>query len=186
YKWVDDKGVTHYGDAPPQNAPAKTKVEVKSFDTGGGSVDLPFTLAEAVRNRPVTLYTTGQCESCDQARAMLMARGIPFREKTVNSNDDQAALKKAGSKGQLPLLLVGRTRQIGFEQGAWEVLLSDAGYPQQKMLPANYQYPPASPAAPPAQPAADEQGKAAAKAAADEEARRRRLPPLNAPPDFQF
>ncbi|MBJ7313654.1 DUF4124 domain-containing protein [Rugamonas sp. CCM 8940] len=193
YKWVDEKGVTHYSDAPPPpgaGKAAKAKVELKSFSTGAPAVELPAELAAAVRNRPVTLYSTVQCEACDRARAMLLARGIPFREKTVNTADDQAALKKAGSNGQLPLLLVGRSKQIGFEQGSWDVLLSDAGYPPQKILPPNYQHPAPVAAAPlPPADTAEQAGAAAraeARAAAEEAARRRKLPPAEAAPAFQF
>jgi glutaredoxin len=178
YKWKDDKGVTHYSDQPPPpSTPARTRVEVKSFSTGS-AVELPPELAEVARNRPVTLYTTSQCEGCNSARALLLARGVPFREKTVTTADDQAALKKAGGNNQLPFLLVGRTKMGGFEHGAWDVLLSDAGYPAEKKLPANYQNPPAVAAAPPPAPAPE-------TAPAEQEARKP-PPPLNAPPNFQF
>ena len=187
YKWVDAKGVTHYSDQPPPpSTPAKTKVEVKSFSGGSSIADLPAELAEVVRNRPVTLYTTDQCEGCNQARAMLLARGVPFSEKTVTTSQDQAVLKKAGSNGQLPLLLVGRSKQIGYEQGSWEVLLSDAGYPTQKILPASYSNPAPVPAAPPPAPDAAAQARAAALAAQEEAARLQRPPAVNAPPGFQF
>ena len=187
YKWVDDKGVTHYSDQPPPpSTPARTKVEVKSFSGGSSLADLPPELAEVVRNRPVTLYTTDQCEGCNQARAMLLARGVPFTEKTVTTAEDQAVLKKAGSNGQLPLLLVGRSKQIGYEQNSWEVLLSDAGYPTQKILPATYQNPAPVAAAPPPAPDAAAQARAAARAAAEEAARLQRPPPVNAAPGFQF
>jgi glutaredoxin len=178
YKWKDDKGVTHYSDQPPPpSTPARTRVEVKSFSTGG-AVELPPELADAARNRPVTLYTTGQCQGCDNARAMLMARGIPFREKTVNSADDQAAFKQAGGANQLPLLLVGRTKLAGYEQSAWDSLLNEAGYPTEKRLPQNYQYPPAVAAAPPPAPAP--------QSTPAEQLPPKPLPPLNAPPGFQF
>jgi hypothetical protein len=181
YKWVDDKGVTHYSDMPPPPA-SKARVEVKSF-SGGGSAnpELPTELADAVSSHPVTLYTTVPCDACNQARAMLMTRGIPFNEKTVNTQADQAALKKAGSAGQLPLLLVGRGKQIGYDQATWDTLLSDAGYPTDRLLPSNYQFAAATPAAPPRAAA-----KAAAQAAADQAAHSQQLPPLNAPPGFQF
>jgi hypothetical protein len=117
---------------------------------------------------------------------MLQARGIPYSEKTVSSVDDHAALKRAGSSGQLPLLLIGRMRQIGFEQATWDALLSDAGYPEQRMLPANYSYPAPSPAAPASQPSETDRSRAAAKAAEEQAQREQRLPPVNAPPDFQF
>lgn len=186
YKWVDGKGVTHYSDQPPPPA-SKARVEVKSFDGGGGAnPELPAELAAAVKSRPVTLYTTAQCEGCNQARAMLLARGIPFREKTVATADDQAALRKAGSAGQLPLLVVGASKQVGYEASTWDNLLTTAGYPTEKMLPPNYQNGAASPAAPPPQPSPEAQARAAAKAAADEAARNQPLPPVNAPPGFQF
>lgn len=187
YKWVDAKGVTHYSDQPPPpSTPAKTKVEVKSFSTGSGMAELPPELAEVVRNRPVTLYTTSQCEGCNQARAMLLARGVPFAEKTVSSAEDQAALKKAGSNGQLPLLLVGRSKLIGYEQSSWEVLLSDAGYPTQKILPASYSNPAPVAAAPPPPPDPAALARAAAQAAQEEQQRLQRPPAINAPPGFQF
>jgi len=185
YKWVDEKGVTHYSDQPPPPA-AKRKVEVKSFDTGSGNPELPPELADAARNRPVTLYTTGQCDGCNAGRQLLIMRGIPFREKTVNSPEDVAVLKKAGSAGQLPLLVVGRAKNVGFEEGSWNVLLSDAGYPAEKLLPANYQNPAPSPAAPPPEPSPEALARAAAKAAQDEADRNQRPPAVNAPPGFQF
>lgn len=179
YKWVDGKGVTHYSDQPPPpSTPVKTRVEVKSFSSGGGSIDLPPELADAVRNRPVTLYTTTQCEGCNSARAMLMARGIPFCEKTVGTADDQAALKQAGGGNQLPFLLVGRSKMAGFEQSGWDGLLSEAGYPTEKRLPPNYQPPQAVAAAPPPAPMPEP--------APREEEPRQPPPPANKPPGFQF
>jgi glutaredoxin len=179
YKWKDGKGVTHYSDQPPPpTTPARTRVEVKSFNGGGGGVELPPELAGAARDRPVTLYTTGQCEGCVNARAMLRARGIPFREKTVNTAEDQAALKQAGGNNQLPFLLVGRGKLAGYEQSAWDALLTEAGYPIEKLLPQNYQYPQTVAAAPPAPPPAE--------TAPAETPPRQALPPRNAPPGFQF
>jgi len=191
YKWKDVKGVTHYSDTPPPAsaaAPGKA-VQLKSFNTGSQPA-LPAELAAAVQGRPVTLYTTASCAGCDQGRALLQARGIPYTEKTVNSVEDHAVLKRAGSAGQLPLLLIGRGKQVGFEQSTWDTLLSDAGYPAQPMLPAGYSNPAPAPAAPPPGPSAQEraleESKAAAKAAAEQADRERRLRPVNAPPDFQF
>lgn len=190
YKWKDDKGVTHFSDTPPP-ATAK-KAEVKNYNTAGtGSVDLPAELAEVVRARPVVLYTTGSCSTgCDKARAMLAARGIPYREKTVNTPEDFEVLKKAGSVGQVPFLLIGRGKQVGFEQTAWDAALTEAGYPTVKSLPPGYSNPPPTPAAPPKAPSADELARAKAEtdraAAAAEAARRERDTPKNAPPDFRF
>lgn len=183
YKWKDAKGVTHFSDQPPPPAarPA-SKVELKSYPAGAAAPALPFELAEAVKNHPVTLYTTGQCEACDQGRAMLQARGIPLTEKTVDSAADQAALQQAGGGNQLPLLLVGRNKLTGYERGAWDAALAAASYPAQRMLPSSYQAARATPAAP--RPAVLTNPGAAPAAAS--ESPPERLPPLNAPPDFQF
>ncbi|WP_317202143.1 glutaredoxin family protein, partial [Janthinobacterium sp.] len=135
YKWKDAKGVTHFSDTPPP--PAVRRVEIKSYGEGGAA-PLPFELAEAVLHFPVTLYSTGECESCDQGRALLQARGIPYTEKTVASAADQAALKQAGGAAQLPFLTVGRNKFTGFEPGAWERALNAATYPARRMLPADY------------------------------------------------
>ncbi|KQV54102.1 MULTISPECIES: glutaredoxin family protein [unclassified Duganella] len=189
YKWKDEKGVTHFTATPP---PATAqKAEVKNYNTAGaGGVALPSELAEAVRSRPVVLYTTANCGAgCNMARTMLANRGIPYREKTVSSTDDFDALKKAGSDGQVPLLLVGRTRQIGFEQSAWDSALTQAGYPTEKMLPQGYSNPPPAPAAPPRGPSAEEAAAAKAdaeRAAAAAEKARQRDEQKNASPNFRF
>ncbi|HAT31496.1 MAG TPA: glutaredoxin family protein [Janthinobacterium sp.] len=184
YKWKDAKGVTHFSDTPPPPS-AAANVEVKSYAGGSAQPELPFELAEAVKSHPVTLYTMRQCDACEQGRAMLRARGIPYSEKTVNTADDTAALKKAGGGDHLPMLLVGRTNLSGFEAGAWNNALTAAAYPTQSMLPTSYRQASGTPAAPPRQPSAEAQAKAAAKAAAAE-AKRNVLPPIKQTPDFQF
>jgi len=187
YKWKDAKGVIHYSDTPP---PANA-VPLKSFSTAISQPALPAELAAAVQSRPVTLYTTVNCAGCDQGRTLLQTRGIPYTEKTVSSVEDHAALQRAGSAGQLPLLLIGRGKQIGFEEETWTTLLSEAGYPAQAMLPAGYGNPAPAPAAPPPAPSAQERAlaeseAAASKATAGQAQRERRLPPVNAAPDFRF
>lgn len=182
YKWKDDKGVTHFSDTPPpaKAAPAGKPVEVKNYDTGPATPALPAELAAVAKASPVTLYTTQECDVCNAARAMLQKRGIPYTEKTVQNNDDIAALQRAGSAGRLPYLLIGRTRQTGFEQAAWDEALTAAGYPAQSLLPANYRQTAPAPAAPPsASPAQSSKPE-------NQAPRTQRLPPVNASPDFQF
>lgn len=179
YKWKDAKGVVHFSDQPPPDRAAK--VEKKSFDSGARDASLPYALAEAARRNPVVLYTTDDCKACDQGRALLHQRGVPFVEKTVNSNEDQQKLKEAGSSGQLPLLVVGGSKRIGFEATAWNEALTSASYPAQRRLPASYKNPAAVPAAPvPEHPLASE--------VVAEPAPRLKPPPkpADAPPGFKF
>ncbi len=180
YKWKDAKGAVHYSDTPPASQP---KVE----DLGGApaaspAADLPYALAQAARNHPVTLYTTDGCAACDQARSFLRQRGIPFTEKTVNTNADVGALKQAGGDGSVPLLLIGRNRLAGFEAGQWGTALSAADYPAKSLLPRSYRYAAAAPAAPAAAAAAREAEPAPLQRAEPAKPTER----ADLPPGFQF
>jgi glutaredoxin len=98
---------------------------------------------------PVLLYTTARCDACDQGRALLRERGIPFTEYTVNTAEDEKQLHQvSGGKGELPLLLVGKRKITGFQAAAWQEALSAADYPRQKLLPPGYQYAAPQPAGP--------------------------------------
>jgi glutaredoxin len=182
YKSTGPDGRVTYSDTPPaQNA------RTLDLNAAGAPVpELPYALARAVKANPVTLYTSANCAPCASGRALLAARGIPFSEKTVASEEDVAALKAAGGDAQLPLLLVGRAKQQGFEEGAWNGALSAAGYPATSMLPRAWRNPPpvaASPTA--AKPAAE---KPASTGASPAPRPQQSAPPAagNAPPGFRF
>lgn len=187
YKWVDAKGVTHYSDTPP----ASKQAEIKAY--GGKTatlVALPYELARAARAAPVTLYTIARCKACDDGRAMLKARGIPFSEKTVTTAADQEKLKEAGSDGQLPLLVVGRSKLLGFQLEAWNSALTNASYPAKSMLPSRYRHPNPVAAAPvaagPSPEALAREAREAALAAEAEAAAAREKKKPNTAPAFQF
>jgi glutaredoxin len=181
YKWVGPDGKVTYSDVPPPST-AK-QVERKAISAAESrAADLPYELAEAAKANPVTLYTAPKCVPCNQGRTLLNTRGIPFSEKTVTSNDDIERLRQAGGDTQLPLLLIGSSKQQGYTPDAWSAALSNAGYPETSKLPRTYRQPPAAAAAPrptaAARPSAEEQ---AAGSPGD-------LPPPtgNAPPGFRF
>ena len=171
YKWVDAKGAVHYSDKAPPASVAKAAPLKSSAAPVPSTVGLPYELAEAARNHPVILYTGTQCGACEQGRNFLRTRGIPFSEKTVMTVDDDKRLRAAGSTGEIPFLLVGRSKSIGFETSAWAALLSDAGYPRTSMLPSGYQNPAATSAAP-----------APVQVASEEKPARRVRPPRPVPP----
>lgn len=185
YKWVGTDGKVTYSDVPPPKTAAK--VETKALSSGDtNTTGLPFELAEAAKVHPVTLYTTRNCAACDDGRKLLSERGIPFREKTVNSNDDVAQFKQAGGDGQLPMLTVGRNKQLGFEPGAWNGALSNAGYPETSVLPKTYRNPPPQAAAPAPKSVAASPEKVEEQVSSRQQATDR--PPAigNAPPGFRF
>jgi glutaredoxin len=150
YKWKDADGVVHYSDTAP---PAKDKkVEVKDFSGATAqmtpAVPLPYALAQAVKNNPVTVYTTSDCTPCDQAKNALRDRGVPFSEKTVSNEADRARLAQAGGSSKVPFITIGARTLAGYGPGELQAALTAAAYPLTKRLPAGYQNPPAQSAAP--------------------------------------
>jgi glutaredoxin len=182
FKWTDAKGVVHFSDQPPPPG-SERKVEQKAFGGGPDRSQLPYALAEAVRKSPVVLYSTPACAACDQGRAMLTQRGIPFAERTVVTNEDQAKLAEAGGAGRVPLLLVGGDKRIGFDAGSWNDALNDAAYPKKAVLPRDYQNPVAESAAP-APAAADRP--LARDVVPEAQPRPKAPPPSDTPPGFRY
>lgn len=161
YRWVDDKGRVQYTDTPP---PASAKdVQKKNLKGSVVGAAIPFELARAAKDAPVTLYTSPPCgPSCDKARDALNARGVPFKEVQVWDEETNAELRKISSGKEVPVLVVGSRVQTGFEQGAFDRALDIGGYPKAGLVPRLRQ---------PAPPMPDDYkpgpGGAAAKPAAD-------------------
>ena len=127
YRWVDEEGKVHYTQNPPP--PGAKGVRVKNFRNGAvGTVDLPFATQEAAKNFPVTLYTMPACSPCDQARASLVKRSIPFREVSVTTQENADELKKLTGTNDVPLLVVGSQFRAGFQENLYNDLLDTAGY----------------------------------------------------------
>lgn len=189
YKWVDANGKTHFTDKPPP-ASARTST-LKSSGSATSGVQLPYALAQAARNYPVTLYTTSPCGGCDQGRVLLKARGIPFSEKTVSTAEDEQKLKEVTGSNNLPALMVGNAKSNGYQASAWNMMLNVALYPETKILPPAYQYPAAVAAAPkPVKVDIPDQEAIRVAPAQEEEKRRRdaaaKTKAPTAPPGFQF
>jgi len=106
-------------------------VQRKSFRHGpAGTVDLPYATQLAAKNFPVTLYTQPDCGTpCDQARALLVKRAVPFREVSVVTQKDADEMKRLSGRSDLPLLVVGTQMQTGFQEGLMNSLLDSAAYP---------------------------------------------------------
>ncbi|MEO6919517.1 MAG: glutaredoxin family protein [Collimonas sp.] len=180
YKSTGPDGKVTYSDTPPASGHV---VEKKTAGGMGDDTDgLPYELALAVKNNPVTLYSSDKCIPCDDGRKMLKERGIPFSEKTVKSNEDIAALRKITSDNTLPVLTVGRDKQSGFSSVAWGPALTAAGYPESSRLPKTYRN--TAPVA--AAPAANASGKTTAPAAGTTNSGDVAPAAGNAPPGFRF
>jgi glutaredoxin len=182
YKWVGPDGKVVYSDTPPPSS--VKKVESKTGVGGGDGTPLPFEVATAARNNPVTLYSAPGCGPCDLGRKLLNTRGVPFTEKTVVTNEDIAKMRALGAS-QLPYLTVGRNKLDNFHAAVWGDALTAAGYPEANKLPPGYRNPaPQSLAPSAATPAVAQNANGGAEAPAASEALP--APVGNAPPGFRF
>ena len=130
YRWVDADGKVQYSDQPP---PANIKQVEKVKATGGKPSDapLPYALQQAVKNFPVTLYSSTDCgDACTRARQLLMKRGIPYTEVDATGPKAREELRKlTGGPVEVPFLKIGRDALRGFEESKWSRSLDAAGYP---------------------------------------------------------
>lgn len=141
YRIVGPDGKVSFSDQPP---PPASKARVTTAAPGGGSAvsaSLPFELKEVVQRYPVTLYTGANCSPCASARNLLTSRGVPFTERTVNSNDDAEALQRISGGTNLPVGTIGSQQLKGFSDVEWTQYLDAAAYPKTSVLPASYQQP---------------------------------------------
>lgn len=161
YRWTDADGQVYYTDKPPPRD--ARQVEQKKLGDRAGSGPLPYGLQQAVKNFPVTVFTSNCGEACDAARRLLAKRGVPHSEKNARDALVQADMKKLTGSGvvEVPVLVVGRNVVRGWEEGQWNAALDAAGYPQSSVLPKGA--PVAKPAA-----ASDDKPAPAPAASADE------------------
>ena len=147
YRWTDDKGRVHITDTPPP--PSARGVQKKAYQKGSTSTEsgpTPYELSVAMKEFPVTLYTSPICkEPCAEARAALNRRGVPFKEMQVWEETSNEELKKVSGGNRVPTLLVGRSVHTGFDQAAYDALLDSARYPRAGILPTRAQAAPAPP-----------------------------------------
>jgi glutaredoxin len=126
YRWVDQNGRVEWRDTPP---PATAK-KVEQRSVGGSTIDtssMPYATQVAAKNFPVTLWTAKCGSTCDQAKAHLVRRGVPFTEKDAQADVD--AFEKQTGGTDVPVLYVGRTQIKGYAAPQYDAALDSAGYP---------------------------------------------------------
>lgn len=164
YKVVGPDGKVTYTDRPP--VAKENKVESVNAATGGVSTNgLPYELRQTVQRFPVVLYSGSNCSPCDAARQHLRSRGVPFSERTVDGNADNAALQRISGKDALPVISIGTQVMTGYSNSDVTTYLDAAGYPKKSALPGNYSEPAATPLTPRAAPATPAASPTAAPAA---------------------
>jgi glutaredoxin len=146
YRIVGPDGKVTFSDKPPA-AEGTSRVGAASSSNAGGnaSAGLSYELRQVAGKYPVTLYVGDNCGPCGAGRSMLTSRGIPFVEKTVNSNEDIQALQRLSGDSSLPFLTIGSQQLKGYSDSEWTQFLDAAGYPSSSTLPPSYRRPAATP-----------------------------------------
>jgi glutaredoxin len=177
YKVVGPDGKVTFTDRPPTDAQGKVVPVDGTGAEVSGNAALPYELRTIASRYPVTLYTVANCGPCDEGRALLRQRGVPYQERVAGSTpaDLQAWQQRLGTK-DAPGLTIGGQVVRGFSASTWNDYLDAAGYPKQSKLPPTYTPPAPQPLVQAAAPAPQPEQAAPAPAPA----------PPPAPGGFKF
>jgi glutaredoxin len=137
YKWVDEKGVVHFSDTPPDNAdrsdvetlPAYTTHENDEYTKESHSIENKDNRSNPtdtlgknpwVKKPKVELYTTSWCPWCKKARNFFRERGIVFVEYDIEK-DKAAARRKAQIDRQngVPFAVINGIGISGYNERAY-------------------------------------------------------------------
>lgn len=128
YKWTDERGKTHYGDRPPEEAQAqRVEIRIPSYDgpvqvQDWRAILLRKPTAAAADVAGVTMYSTSWCPHCKRARAYFAEKGIRFTEIDVEKSESgRRDYEALGGKG-VPVILVGDRMMRGFSPAGFERL----------------------------------------------------------------
>jgi glutaredoxin len=135
YKWVDSGGRVHYSDQPP---PASAR-GAEQMRGKGNVVEVDkesFDMRLARERNPVQLYSAACGPLCSQAEEHLRKRGIAFSLRDPSKDPEHGvALRQLTGALEVPVIVVGKTHQKGYEASSWDSLLDAAGYPRTPLIP---------------------------------------------------
>ncbi len=129
YRYIDADGRVVYSDKPPP----PTAREAQAKRIGSNSIEtseLSFAVQQAQERFPVTLYTFACGVVCDTAEGVLNKRGVPHSVVDVSLGDGAERLKRLSGSLDAPTVQVGDQYATGFNEGKWQAMLTDAGYPK--------------------------------------------------------
>lgn len=146
YKVVNPDGSIGYTDRPPITTDAKiTPMKRGAVPASAAENELPFELRQTAARFPVTIYTAPDCAPCDSGRQLLKARGVPYVERTVTTEDDAQTLDRLVGGRMVPALTIGAQALRGLSQQDWTSYLDAAGYPRESRLPRGWKVPEPAP-----------------------------------------
>ena len=133
YRWEDADGNVYYSNALPP-ADARNVKRPVLYSNSSDQV-LPYSLQLAVNRFPVTLYVTDCGSPCDLGRELLVNRGVPHTLMDASGADvQQELLGLTSGVAEVPVILIGRSVIVGFEEEQWNGALDLAGYPGEALV----------------------------------------------------
>ncbi|MEO6626832.1 MAG: DUF4124 domain-containing protein [Burkholderiaceae bacterium] len=147
YRVVGPDGRVTFSDKPPVSADAKAMAPNAGGRASGTpeNAALPYELRQVATRYPVTLYASINCVPCNAGRLMLQARGIPYVEHAIATQEDNEALKRLSGDSVLPFLTIGGQKIKGYSEAEWSQFLNAASYPQTSVLPPTFRHAAAKP-----------------------------------------
>lgn len=125
YKWVDDKGNTHYTDSPPPSSASEQNIEQLPDINGYTAAETELRAAgnnAALTMPEVIMYATPWCGYCKKARRYFQQNNIAFREYDIESSSSaHRRFKQLGGNG-VPLIVIGKKKISGFSVARFESL----------------------------------------------------------------
>jgi glutaredoxin len=138
YKWVDENGIIHLSDSPPQEIVSTGKVElVPTIESDPQIIQQTEKQTRKARSNTYTvspvpqitkrhktpkveLYTTAWCVYCRKARDFFRSRGIAFIEYDIEKDENAARRKnQLTDRRGVPFAVINGKRIHGFDQGAY-------------------------------------------------------------------
>ena len=123
YKWVDEKGVTHYSETPPPGGKAAT-IDLELAPATNPPPEVPkFNYTPAKSAKSVVIYTAAWCGVCRTAKQYMRDHKIRYTEYDIEkSAKGDADYRRLGGRG-VPILMVGGERMNGFNAERLERML---------------------------------------------------------------
>jgi len=115
YRWVDDQGVVHVSENPPEGKMAVAEAVVGEGADKGPKVEEKKEFR--VRPGEVTIYTTPTCPWCHRTKAWMRDKKIRYKEVDVTTDKKglEEMVRISGQTG-VPVIVVGEEVIVGFKE----------------------------------------------------------------------